>query len=122
MDNLAQLFGLLSDPVRLKLLGLLAGGERCVCQLHEPLGLQQSTASRHLMLLRTAGVVTSRRVGTWMHYRIAPELWKAEWKTILPQAIETAAKQLQMVTPKIICSAPKAMKPSKESKSILPAS
>ena len=94
MENLTQLFSLLSDPTRLKLLALLSYGERCVCKLHEPLGLQQSAVSRHLMLLRTAGVVSSHRVGTWIHYRLAPELWKPEWKDSLPIAIESAVKQL----------------------------
>ena len=93
MDNLAQLFALLSEPVRLKLLALLSKGERCVCKLHEPLGLRQSTASRHLMLLRTAGILSARRAGQWVHYRLAPELWKVEWKKILPVAIAMAAKE-----------------------------
>lgn len=96
MENLSQLFTLLSEPVRLRLLVILAGGERCVCKLHEQLGVQQSTASRHLGLLRMAGIVTARRVGTWMHYRLSPETWKDEWKAILPLAINEAEKQLKL--------------------------
>ena len=103
MDNLSMLFGLLSDPARLKLLGLLSSGERCVCKLYEPLGLQQSTVSRHLSLMKTAGIVASRRVGTWMHYRIAPELWKVDWNDVLPAAISSAAKQLKLNFPEIEC-------------------
>lgn len=94
MEALSQLFTLLSEPVRLKLLAMLAQGEKCVCKLHEPLCIQQSTASRHLGLLRTAGVVTARRVGTWMHYRLSPETWREEWKEVLPLAIAVAEKHL----------------------------
>jgi DNA-binding transcriptional ArsR family regulator len=111
MENLAQLFVLLGETIRLKLLALLTGGERCVCKLYEPLGLPQSTVSRHLMLLKTAGVVASRRVGTWMHYRLSPETWKDEWKEVLPVAIEAAKKQLVLLdgsdcNPEKPCSIP----------------
>jgi ArsR family transcriptional regulator, arsenate/arsenite/antimonite-responsive transcriptional repressor len=106
MNNLSQLFSLLSDPSRLKILALLSKGERCVCKLYEPLGLQQSVVSRHLMLLRTAGVVVQSRLGTWMHYRLAPELWKSEWKEILPLAIAKAEAQLNEITPELFIGLP----------------
>ena len=52
----------------------LKPGEVCVCHIHDTLRLPQPTASRHLAYLRRAGLVTARRDGTWMHYRMAPDL------------------------------------------------
>ncbi|MEZ5294162.1 MAG: metalloregulator ArsR/SmtB family transcription factor [Vicinamibacterales bacterium] len=70
---LAELFQALADPTRLRLLASLAsapGGELCVCHLHAGLGLSQPTVSRHLAYLRRAGLVSARRDGVWMHYRL----------------------------------------------------
>jgi ArsR family transcriptional regulator, arsenate/arsenite/antimonite-responsive transcriptional repressor len=91
MEDLVQLFTVLSEPVRLQLLGRLASGEQCVCKLYGALGLPQSTVSRHLGLLRLTGIVTARRKGTWMHYRLATEQWPEEWQPILDAAIKAAA-------------------------------
>jgi ArsR family transcriptional regulator len=67
----AALFKAFADPVRLRLLNLLAGGEVCVCHLHEALALPQSTVSRHLAYLRKRGLVVGRKEGQWVHYRLA---------------------------------------------------
>ncbi len=93
MEELAQLFTLLAEPVRLKILGLLASGEKCVCKLYPALSLPQSTVSRHLGLLRLGNIVAARREGTWMHYRLSPETWPLSWREPLTAAIEAAAKQ-----------------------------
>ena len=61
----------LADPTRLRILGLVAGGEVCVCHLHEALGIPQPTASRHLAYLRRAGLVDGRRQGLWVYYSLA---------------------------------------------------
>lgn len=71
MQNEIQLFKALSDGTRLRiLLLLLNNGELCVCDLMESLQIPQSTASRHLALLRSAGLVDGERRGTWMYYRL----------------------------------------------------
>ncbi len=73
--TLVQAFKALGDPVRLRLFYLLAScDELCVCHLTEALELPQSTVSRHLGVLRHAGLVVARRDGKWMHYRLAGEL------------------------------------------------
>jgi len=59
-----------SDPTRLRMLKLLEGGELCVCDIMEVMGIAQSTASKHLGVLRAAGLVEGRKDGTWTHYRI----------------------------------------------------
>ncbi|MBL9124156.1 MAG: helix-turn-helix transcriptional regulator [Planctomycetaceae bacterium] len=66
------LFRALADRTRLRILGLLLGGERCVCELVAALDLPQPTASRHLAYLRRAGLVLRRREAQWWHYRLAP--------------------------------------------------
>lgn len=71
MQNEIQLFKALSDGTRLRILLLLVNnGELCVCDLMESLQIPQSTASRHLALLRNAGLVDGERRGTWMYYRV----------------------------------------------------
>jgi len=67
---LVPLFTALADRTRLRLLNLLAGRELCVCYLVEVLGQSQPKISRHLAYLRRAGIVSARRQGKWMHYRI----------------------------------------------------
>lgn len=71
LDACTELFKAFADPVRLRLLNLLAGGEVCVCHLHEALELPQSTVSRHLAYLRKRGLVVGRKEGLWVHYRLA---------------------------------------------------
>ena len=71
LDVSIELFKAFADPVRLRLLNLLADGEVCVCHLHEALELPQSTVSRHLAYLRKRGLVVDRREGLWVHYRLA---------------------------------------------------
>lgn len=61
----------LADATRLRLLGLLAAGEVCVCDLHDSLRLPQPKVSRHLAYLRKAGLVETRRTGLWVYYRLA---------------------------------------------------
>src|SRR4029450_11998193 len=70
LDTPADLFKPLSDPTRLRILGLLLTGEGCVCDLHESLKIPQSKASRHLAYLRRSGLVETRRDGLWIHYRL----------------------------------------------------
>ncbi|MGH9408968.1 MAG: ArsR/SmtB family transcription factor [Vicinamibacterales bacterium] len=64
-------FNALADATRLRILGLLLIGEVCVCHIHDALRIAQPKASRHLAYLRRAGLVSARRAGTWMHYRLS---------------------------------------------------
>jgi ArsR family transcriptional regulator len=68
--DLALLFAALSDRTRLRLLNLMDGREVCVCYFVEILSQSQPKISRHLAYLRRAGIVSARREGKWMHYRI----------------------------------------------------
>jgi ArsR family transcriptional regulator len=63
-------FKALADRTRLRLLNLMRGDEVCVCFFVEILKTNQPKISRHLAYMRRAGIVDSRRDGSWMHYRI----------------------------------------------------
>lgn len=68
-------FAALAHPTRLRCLMLLHhGGEFCVCELTQAVGASQPHVSRHLAYLREAGLVSDRRAGLWIHYRLHPEL------------------------------------------------
>jgi len=69
--DLPRLFAALADRTRLRLLNLMNGQEVCVCYFVEILKQSQPKISRHLAYLRRAGIVSARREGKWMHYRIA---------------------------------------------------
>jgi len=71
ITEMETLFKALADATRLRILGLLLTGEVCVCHIHESLKISQPKASRHLAYLRRSGLVTSRRDGLWIHYRLA---------------------------------------------------
>lgn len=73
--ELAPLFKAIADPVRLRLLSLIAcheGGEACVCDLTAAFDLTAPTISHHLKVLKQAGLIDSERRGTWVYYWLNP--------------------------------------------------
>jgi ArsR family transcriptional regulator len=78
----------LADPTRLRIVGLLAAGEICVCHLQESLGIAQPKTSRHLAYLRRAGVVEGRKNGLWVYYRLA------EMEPVIKAVVDAAAHAL----------------------------
>jgi ArsR family transcriptional regulator len=68
--DIAFLFKALADPTRLRLINLMGDDEVCVCFFVEVLKINQPKISRHLAYLRRAGVVSARRDGKWIHYRL----------------------------------------------------
>ncbi|HVJ06625.1 MAG TPA: metalloregulator ArsR/SmtB family transcription factor [Candidatus Saccharimonadales bacterium] len=68
--DMERFFLALADSTRLRLLNLMGDQEICVCFFVETLGQSQPKISRHLAYLRRAEIVTARREGKWMHYRI----------------------------------------------------
>ena len=72
--ELATFFAALSDPVRLRLLSIVASeGEVCSCNLEGPLGKSQPTISHHTRVLADAGLIVGERRGRWMWWRVEPE-------------------------------------------------
>ncbi len=75
-EALAAALRVLADPARLRLLSFIAaheGGEACVCDLTEPLGLSQPTVSHHLKVLTDAGLLTREQRGRWAFFRVRHE-------------------------------------------------
>jgi ArsR family transcriptional regulator len=73
----------LAEPTRLEALRLLWDGrEHCVCELMEKIGASQSRMSRHMGVLKAAGLVTDRRDAQWVRYRRAPDLSRAAVKLV----------------------------------------
>jgi len=74
-ESVAAALRVLADPSRLRLLSLIQaqpGGEACVCNLTEPLGLSQPTVSHHLKVLTQAGLLEREQRGRWAYYRVVP--------------------------------------------------
>ncbi len=77
-------FDALGDPIRRRILVMLLDtDERCVCEMHGALDSSQPKVSRHLAVLREAGLVLARREGVWMHYRIHPDLPAWAYRVLL---------------------------------------
>jgi len=75
-EELASAFKALADPVRLRLLSLIASvpeGEVCACDLNKPLDRSQATVSHHLSLLVSAGLITREQRGKWAWFRVAAD-------------------------------------------------
>jgi DNA-binding transcriptional ArsR family regulator len=66
----SALFKALAHPTRLAIIELLRGGELCVCNLEQALGCRQAYVSQQLTVLRDAGIVTVRREGWRIYYRV----------------------------------------------------
>lgn len=84
-DPIDRVFRALASKPRRQILAMLASGagegddrccgpnEICACRFTEDLGLSASTVSHHMKVLADAGLVTSRKQGLWVHYRLRPE-------------------------------------------------
>jgi ArsR family transcriptional regulator len=76
-----------ADPLRLRLLSLIAchpGGESCVCDLTGEFDVTAPAISYHLKILREAGLLTSERRGTWVYYRVVPEVMQRMSAVLAP--------------------------------------
>jgi ArsR family transcriptional regulator, arsenate/arsenite/antimonite-responsive transcriptional repressor len=87
-QELALLFKAVADPVRLRLLSLIAchdGGESCVCDLLDAFDMTPPSISYHLKILREAGLISSERRGTWVYYRVNPDVMTRMSAVLVPQ-------------------------------------
>jgi ArsR family transcriptional regulator len=89
MQQATMIFAALADPIRLRALALIAGnGELCVCELVAALELPQPKVSRHLAVLRDAGILRDRRDAQWVLYALSPDL--PEWVRTVVDAASAA--------------------------------
>jgi ArsR family transcriptional regulator len=75
-EQVAPLLKALADPVRLRLVSLIASsatGEACVCDLNDAFELTQATISHHLKVLHTAGLLDREKRGVWVYYAVRPQ-------------------------------------------------
>jgi ArsR family transcriptional regulator, arsenate/arsenite/antimonite-responsive transcriptional repressor len=87
--GLARTLNALADPGRRRLVSMVAaheGGEACVCDLTEPLGLTQPTVSHHLKILVEAGIFTRDKRGVWAYYALVPGAMNALATLLTPPA------------------------------------
>ena len=94
-ETLETVFLALGDRTRLRLLNLMHEGEVCVCFFVEVLDEPQPKISRHLAMLRKAGLVTARRDAKWMHYSIA-DLGNSTAQEIVARTLATLANDPEM--------------------------
>jgi DNA-binding transcriptional ArsR family regulator len=71
LNDAAGVLKAAGEPTRLRVLKVLEDGELCACHLVALVGLAQPTVSRHLSVLRAAGLIADRKEGRWTHYRLA---------------------------------------------------
>ena len=77
LEKKAEILKALGQPTRLRIMEYLRDGERCVCEIFPAIGGQQSNISRHLAVLKQAGLVADRRVGVSIFYRVKdPAIFK----------------------------------------------
>jgi len=96
-EEMAALFKAVADPLRLRLLSLIAchpGGESCVCDLTGEFDVTAPSISYHLKILREAGLITSERRGTWVYYRVIPEAMARMSSVLAPPASAQVAVAL----------------------------
>ncbi len=82
----ARFHDALSNEVRVRIVALIcANKEMCVCELVDELGLSQANVSRHVGILRDAGVLQDRKIGTWVLLRVDEALLKEQFSSLLEE-------------------------------------
>ena len=91
MRKIANIFRALSDDTRLRVIKLLQERELCVCELMQVLAMSQPRISRHMSVLKNAGLVEDRREGKWVYYSLRNEAQGKETKIILDAMVVVAS-------------------------------
>lgn len=92
--QLSEIFGVLADSTRLKIIATLMSGEVCVCEIAKRLFLQQSTVSHQLRLLRDLRLVTHRKQGRTVYYQLCDDHVAALLRQALDHVRETSEPPL----------------------------
>ena len=105
LQLIVSLFETVSPLARLEILLIIGAGEACVCHLEARLGYRQAYISQHLMALRKAGLLDSRREGKYVFYRLAkPEIMELFQKAALTTNV--TLPRLEVVSPEKQCACP----------------
>jgi len=89
----STIFHALADPIRLEILAFLRGGEKCVCEIVPHLNLIQPVVSRHLKILKDAGIVRCRKDGTKRMYSIVDHRIYKAVDGLTPELVNTLTKE-----------------------------
>ncbi|MBM3151287.1 MAG: winged helix-turn-helix transcriptional regulator [Chloroflexi bacterium] len=106
IETISQLLQTLAQPARLQILLAIGETETCVCHLEAALGWRQAYLSQHLMALRKAGLLESRRAGRFIHYRLADPRLLA----LVRHAAELRGVSLPDLAPSPECGCPNCCK------------
>jgi DNA-binding transcriptional ArsR family regulator len=85
----AKIFKALSDPIRLEIIDFLRDGEKCVCEITPHLNLVQPLVSRHLKILKNAGLIKRRKESTWHHYSLTDKRILELIDKLTPELLES---------------------------------
>jgi DNA-binding transcriptional ArsR family regulator len=106
-EKVAELFRVIGQPVRIQILLVIGEGEACVCHLEAYLGQRQVAISQHLMVMRDAGLVTTRRDGRNIYYRLAkPEILDLARQAAAIVGIPAESWDAQAIQPVTPCPCP----------------
>jgi ArsR family transcriptional regulator, arsenate/arsenite/antimonite-responsive transcriptional repressor len=94
---MTEIFKALADDNRLRIVNVLLGGELCVCEIEYLLGMTQTNVSRHLKILKTAGIIERNKQAQWIHYRI-----REDFRNGNPDLLEHLKKEMDTHT---VCKA-----------------
>lgn len=100
MQQVAEYFSLLSEPMRLRLLSLLRDGEKCVQELVEATQTSQANVSKHLKIMWQAGILSRRSEGTSAYYRVEDDMIFQLWNLVchrLATRVEHQARQFRVL-------------------------
>ncbi|MEX0691319.1 MAG: metalloregulator ArsR/SmtB family transcription factor [Gemmatimonadales bacterium] len=95
-------FKALGDATRLRILDIVAGGEKCVCDLVAQIDVPQPLLSHHLRILREAGLVTHRKQGRWSYYALDREGLEA-CRCVIEEALATYDHAAEQGVPGCAC-------------------
>ncbi len=108
-----NIFKALSDPNRIRIVKMLAEREMCMCEVREVLNLSNSTVSKHLTILRDAGLLLDSKEGKWVNFRLSDKSENAFLQSLIAllkrslnddEAIREDAIKLRRVDRAKICS------------------
>jgi ArsR family transcriptional regulator len=112
VEQIATLLQTIGQPSRLQILLAIGEGETCVCHLEAMLGLRQAALSQHLMALREADIVSDRRAGRYIHYRLRdPALLD-----LIHQAAQLQGLDMPVLAPSPDCDCPNCRKEKSDGK------
>ena len=97
-DARARIFKALAHPSRLFMVEVLSGGERCVCELTEMVGADMSTVSKHLSVLKSAGIVADEKRGMQVYYTLKMPCVMRFFDCVSEVMTRSAAEQVELAS------------------------